>query len=57
MRRSCDDDDEYWEPSLQVNLTVYDDDDPEWTGLYGPDGQPLYRYIRQPIGFRFSENE
>jgi hypothetical protein len=50
--RNNDDDDYEVERPVVYDLTVYDDTpDAEDTGLVFPDGEPIVRFPRGPLGF------
>jgi hypothetical protein len=40
----------------RLSVDIYCDDDPIDTGLLDANGDPIFR-VKDPIGFRFSENE
>lgn len=50
----------YWDGDVgevyEREVTVYDDDLPQETGLLDADGNPLYR-LRDPIGFDLGQRE
>lgn len=58
VRPGVDDDEETLiaQPDAQKPTIEVREDDPEPTGLLDQFGRPIYRE-REPIGFRFSEND
>lgn len=57
VRPGVDDDEDVMVSSAgqPATITVHEEDIP-WTGLFDASGNKIYRE-REPIGFRFSDNE